>query len=158
MGCPHLYESQWKDDDSDDPDVFLLTPIPHPIVAAELEDWQIWLRWERAHHLGETNQDTHPALPEDRPRHEELASELTRHLVTNPTCAVAVNGESDWPRQTRRTSRGGNWKYGGNQSSLAAANFGLQPIWPSPFLPPKLCHHGVAGHVAEPRAVRQRPE
>jgi hypothetical protein len=93
MGRPHLYESQWKDIDTEDPDVFFLTPISPHVVAAALEDWQIWLRWERAHHLGETNQDTHPALAEDRQRHQELASERTSRLVTDPTCAVAANGE-----------------------------------------------------------------
>jgi hypothetical protein len=34
-----------------------------------------------------------------------------------------------------------------------AANAGLQTAWPASFVPCKLCHHGVAGHAAEPWSV-----
>lgn len=34
-----------------------------------------------------------------------------------------------------------------------AANSGVQPTWLAAFLPTKLCHHGVAGHAAEPWSV-----
>jgi hypothetical protein len=41
-----------------------------------LEHWDIWLRWESAFHEGRTTLETHPALPEDRARHEELQALL----------------------------------------------------------------------------------
>lgn len=34
-----------------------------------------------------------------------------------------------------------------------APNSGLQPTWPAALPPSKLCHHGVAGHAAEPWSV-----
>jgi hypothetical protein len=47
-------------------------PIDEEVFRLALEDWAIWLRWERAFHAGRTPQVTHPALPQDRERHEEL--------------------------------------------------------------------------------------
>jgi hypothetical protein len=35
-------------------------------------------------------------------------------------------------------------------------NSGLQPTWPAALLPSELCHHGVAGHAAEPWSVRRQ--
>jgi hypothetical protein len=32
-------------------------------------------------------------------------------------------------------------------------NSGLQPMWPAAFLRSELCHHGVAGHAAQPWSV-----
>lgn len=38
---------------------------------------------------------------------------------------------------------------------LRQPNSRLQPTWPAAFLRCKLYHHGVAGHAAEPWAVRR---
>lgn len=46
-----------------------------------LEDWAIWRRWEEAFHAGQTTSDTHPALPADRARHDELTAVLTERLA-----------------------------------------------------------------------------
>ena len=58
-----------------------------------MEDWAIWLRWEEAFHLGQTSQESTPALPEDRSRHEVLVERLTRELVSDPTSATHAHGE-----------------------------------------------------------------
>jgi hypothetical protein len=94
-GQPHLYESEWKDIDGDSgsDDSFLLTPLPQDAVEAALEDWAIWLRWEEAFHQGRTGQETHPALPEDRIRHEALAETLRAALATRPGSAVRARAE-----------------------------------------------------------------
>jgi hypothetical protein len=89
-GTAHLYESEW----SADPDnyVFRLSPVDQGTLELVLEDWQIWLRWERAYHDGTEPQETHPALPIDRARHEELKGLLSSRLLTalEPVCALAT--------------------------------------------------------------------
>ena len=92
-GIPHLYESKWSDLGDDFEDSFLLTPINQDVFDAALEDWAIWLRWEEAFHRGEAPQESHPALPADRLRHEELEKQLAGQLVTNPASAIEAHGE-----------------------------------------------------------------
>ena len=41
-----------------------------------IEDWQIWCRWKKAFDRGETSNETHPALPADKMRHQELERAL----------------------------------------------------------------------------------
>jgi len=90
QGVPHLYESKWNDIDDEYEDSFLLTPLAPALVDAALEDWAIWLRWEEAFHRGQATQETHPALPADRARHEVLRERLTRDLITDPATAVTA--------------------------------------------------------------------
>lgn len=89
-GNPHLFESEWKDGEDLATDSFLLTPIDSNTLALALEDWAIWRRWETAFHQGRATHEFHPALPEDRARHEELKKLLAEHLVTDPARAVRV--------------------------------------------------------------------
>jgi hypothetical protein len=82
-GEPHLFESEFADiEDADD--VFVLSPVSDETFRLALEKWQIWRRWERAFHAGETPMDTHPALPEDRKRWEELQRLLIDAGVVYP--------------------------------------------------------------------------
>lgn len=92
-GRSHLYESQYVDIDSDAEDEFLLTPLSPDVVEAAVEDWAIWLRWQEAFHRGHGQQDTHPALPVDRARHEELAARLARKLKGDPASGIRAHGE-----------------------------------------------------------------
>lgn len=92
-GKPHFYESEWDDEASDYASTFLLTPVADDLLPLALEDCQIWLRWQVAFREGRTTQETHPALPEDRDRHEELKTELTDRLATNPDRAVRARGD-----------------------------------------------------------------
>lgn len=80
-GRPHVYRSlfvnlgrdangQWLED------VFVLKPIDQEMLALVLEDWGIWLRWESAFKAGAAPHDSHPALPADRARHDEIWPKL----------------------------------------------------------------------------------
>lgn len=80
-GRPHVFESCWSDIDSDDDDVFVLSPISGEVFSAAIEDREIWTRWEAAYKNGKTTMETHPALPEDRVRHAALAIILSERLV-----------------------------------------------------------------------------
>ena len=97
-GTPHLYERQFDQADDDDrADVYLLTPVDAETFALAMEDWVIWRRLETAFHAGrltfEQFRQTHPALPEDRPRHEHVGPLLEARLRTDPGRAVRVRGE-----------------------------------------------------------------
>jgi hypothetical protein len=81
-GQPHVYRSLALDIDSNDADdLFVLQPIDSDTLTAILEDWRIWERWQSAHLAGVVSSDTHPALPEDRIRHEKLKRVLDERLA-----------------------------------------------------------------------------
>jgi hypothetical protein len=92
-GNPHLYESLWSDIDSDQEDTFLLMPITAETFELAHEAWEIWRRWEIAFHEGRTSADTHPALPDERTRSDEIKQELNKRLVMDESqafCAKAT--------------------------------------------------------------------
>lgn len=91
LGAPHLFESTFNDIDDEHGDEFLLWPLSPESVAIALEDWEIWRRWERAFQSGKADRDSHPALPEDRERHDELQTLLVQHRL-QPESADARPG------------------------------------------------------------------
>jgi hypothetical protein len=92
-GRPHLYESQWDDDADNYASTFVLTPVNDDVFRLALEDWAIWRRWETAFHEGTATQETHPALPDDRERHNELQPILAQRLVADALRGVRALGE-----------------------------------------------------------------
>lgn len=93
-GRPHAFDSEWRDfGELDVEDTFLLTPVEPSTLDLVLEGWAIWRRWETALGKGETPPETHPALPEDRERHEELQRMLEGRLDVDPSRAVRLLAE-----------------------------------------------------------------
>lgn len=95
-GRPHLYESEWDDLADNYASTFRLSPVTPEVLALALEDWAIWERWLAAFNAGETTQDTHPALPADRARHEELQRALHGRLQVDPETYVRARGDFEW--------------------------------------------------------------
>ncbi len=91
-GAPHFYESQFLDQDDEFDDVFELRPIDGETLSLALEDWSIWLRWEVAFYAKATSIDTHPALPADRARHEEIIRVLAPRIASLPGPRVRARG------------------------------------------------------------------
>lgn len=111
LGKPHLYECEFDGAQDDYSDRYLLTPISEETFRLALEDWEIWKRWESAYHAGKADISSHPALPDDRARHEELRLILDKELVTDTHKAIvrigkfeAVRGQ-DLPRGVIRPLR-----------------------------------------------------
>lgn len=96
-GTPHYYESQWDDLNDDWQDSYLLWSVPAETFTLALESWWIWLRWETAFYAGDTNQDTHPALPDERKRHDELEASLAGRFPPAPTERVAAEAKFEAP-------------------------------------------------------------
>jgi hypothetical protein len=88
QGFPHFYECVFDATQDDYSDLYQLTPIDEQVFQLALEDWGIWKRWEAAYHSGQTDLETHPALPKDRSRHEELKSILDIALQSSPKAII----------------------------------------------------------------------
>jgi len=71
-GVPHIYEAEFDHSSDEYGDTYFVSPVDQSLLALVLEDWEIWLRWDAAFKRGEVSVDSHPALPQDRERHEAL--------------------------------------------------------------------------------------
>ena len=91
-GQPHFYDCIFSDARGDYSDLFRLTPIPIDVLELAKEDWAIWERWEAAFHAGRVTMTSHPALPEERARHEEIDAVLNRVLKTDNDNCIIRNG------------------------------------------------------------------
>jgi hypothetical protein len=87
-GKPHIYQSEFSDAEDDYTGRFWLMPIGQELFSLIMEDWAIWLRWEAAFQHGKATLQTHPALPEDRPRHDELRQAIGDQLQADPEHSV----------------------------------------------------------------------
>jgi len=92
-GTPHYYERQFDDDADEWSDIYWLTPIDDETFVLAMEAWQIWRRWQMAFHQNQTTLATHPALPADRARADELTKVLNHRLVVDERRALAARGK-----------------------------------------------------------------
>jgi hypothetical protein len=83
QGEPHFFECTFNEAKDDYTELFRLTPLDAEAFRLAMEDWNIWRRRELAFHTGEADISTHPALPREAGRHEELKRVLEKSLVTN---------------------------------------------------------------------------
>ena len=92
-GLPHIYDSPFSESKDDFEDYFLVSPIDAELLALVLEDWEIWIRWSGAFNRGDASRDTHPALPEDRARHDELKNMIGTRFQINPVNSRKLMGK-----------------------------------------------------------------
>jgi hypothetical protein len=83
-GVPHIYEAEFDHSTGEYGDTYFLSPIEAELLALVLEDWAIWCRWNAAFKRGEVTLESHPALPNERMRHEELKRAIGSRLKTDP--------------------------------------------------------------------------
>jgi len=100
-GKPHYYETHWDEGEDDWSEIYLLKPLDAETFALAMESWEIWLRWERAFKEGKTTQETHPALPEERQRRNELEKILAERLVVSPETSVQATAEFAYGEPTK---------------------------------------------------------
>jgi hypothetical protein len=91
-GQPHYYECLF-DESLGYTSTYLLHPIDAETLRLALEDWEIWERWDAARKEGRVDLETHPALPEDRARHDEIEAMLKKKLVIDPACDVKAEAD-----------------------------------------------------------------
>lgn len=92
-GVPHAYLSIWLDDAEDWDPAYRLWPVSPEVLALAQENWGIWERWQDAFCADETTEETHPALPADAPRHEEIEPVIMAFLDTAPADARRALGD-----------------------------------------------------------------
>ncbi|HXT86201.1 MAG TPA: hypothetical protein VN745_04180 [Verrucomicrobiae bacterium] len=92
-GEPHLYECIFDESKRNYSELFRLSPIDAQIFQMALEDWEIFRRWELPYHTGKIDATTHPALPNEKQRHQELQSVLLDALVLDPHKSITCIGE-----------------------------------------------------------------
>ncbi len=90
---PHVYECVFDDRLDEWSWFYLLKLIDPETLRVVMERWQIWIRWEEAHHTGRTTMSTHPALPADRPRWLQLTRILDSKLEVSASSDLAANAE-----------------------------------------------------------------
>jgi hypothetical protein len=91
-GRPHAYDAPFNYWEESHADLYVLRAVDEETFRLALEDWEIWLRWEAAFYAGTTTRDTHPALPAERARHDELARSLEARLAALAGPAIRVRG------------------------------------------------------------------
>jgi hypothetical protein len=91
-GQPHHYERIFDETSDEWSNTFILIPLDNETFQLLLEDWEIWSRWSRAQRSGKVRLDSHPALPEDRGRFEEITEIITRKLAGHPEQRKKVAG------------------------------------------------------------------
>ena len=95
-GEPHFYDCIFDEARSDYSNLYRLTPVSPQIFELAREYWAIWERWESAFKEGQTTQESHPALPQDRMRHEEIKAVLDAAPRTDQANCVAQMGSFKW--------------------------------------------------------------
>jgi hypothetical protein len=118
-GIPHIYSSPFDISRDDFLEYYLVSPIDPELLKLVLEDWEIWIRWSDAFDRGKTSRNTHPSLPEDRVRHEEIVRLIGGKLI------VDILRERKLYARFRRVASGWNgfeveWSENANLSSLDA--------------------------------------
>jgi hypothetical protein len=91
-GRPHYYKCLFDEQADEWSSIFVLKFLDKETFDLALEAWSIWLRWEAAYHKGKVKLASHPALPQDKARHEEIAKILTDKLAVNPLKDLRVEG------------------------------------------------------------------
>jgi hypothetical protein len=79
-GSPHHFQCEFDREADEYGDEYCLTPISASTLNSATEKWQTWLRWKSAFKACRASLDTHPALPDDRGRYEQLQSEISKAI------------------------------------------------------------------------------
>lgn len=92
-GVPHIYSSPFNTLKDDFEDFYLVSLIDRGLFELVLEDWDIWMRWSDVFDKREAPKETHPALPQDRPRHDELVCLIGALLNIDLANAKKLNAD-----------------------------------------------------------------
>jgi hypothetical protein len=91
-GVPHVYEAEFDHSQDEYGDTYFAAPVDENLLALVLEDWEIWLRWNSAFKRSEVSIESHPALPQDRERHEALKVAIGDRMRVDRADAKRLKG------------------------------------------------------------------
>ena len=92
QGMPHAFRRMFDYQRDEYSDIYQLKPIDADTLRLALEQWGIWLRWQTAFHRGEVGQESHPALPAERDRYDQLKRILAPALEVPEDSALKAIG------------------------------------------------------------------
>jgi hypothetical protein len=94
QGKPHFYERIFDSAIDDYSDMYRLTPVDDRTFRLAMEAWGIWCRWEVAFDTGRARMESHPALPQDAARHQQLNDILDKALQSSPSAITRTENFS----------------------------------------------------------------
>lgn len=104
-GHPHVFESRFDEEKDYYTEWYELRPIDEETLRLSLEAWEIWLRWADAHDRGLVGIETHPALPAERARRDELRALLEPRMAAATTSSVRAIATFRQPPGDARPTR-----------------------------------------------------
>ena len=82
LGNPHHFEQDWSCSDwQEDFPTFQLKPITEAVFADAVEQSEIFCRWEEKFHRGEVPRDSHPRMPGQNAKYQELEERLQAAII-----------------------------------------------------------------------------
>jgi hypothetical protein len=79
QGEPHYFECP-EDESIGYSSYYYLRKIDEEAFRLALEDYEIWKRWKAAFDAGKATLESHPCLPSEKERHDELSAYLEERL------------------------------------------------------------------------------
>jgi hypothetical protein len=95
-GRPHWHKCEFNEAADEYEEAYQLAPLPNDILAAAVERQTIFLAWHAAYKAGQTDRSTHPALPDQRARCDELSS-IVGGFVKDAD--FRINAKAMWSHQ-----------------------------------------------------------
>ena len=92
-GVPHIYDREFDHNADEYSDTYFVSAITEELLALVLEDWEIWLRWHDAYKRHEVSLETHPALLDERERHDAIALAIGNRMQSNPAESKRLKAE-----------------------------------------------------------------
>jgi hypothetical protein len=91
-GIPHVFECQFSEADDEWTDLFWLREVDERLFTLAEEQHAIFSRWRAEFAAGATTLETHPALPSDRPRYDELTALIGDGFAVQPEHSKVLRG------------------------------------------------------------------
>ncbi len=91
-GAPHCFWLLFDTANDDWSEVYLLHPLNEDTLTLALEQYAIFLRWRRKFDDGIATLGSHPVLPQERQRFDEITDVLYNRLRFTPDHCIAAVG------------------------------------------------------------------
>ena len=82
-GLPHAFAGKFDDDLQDWSEFYHLKPLTDEQFRLVMTYWQIWTNWLAAYKAGDVALDTHPALPNEKALHDQIAPAVEAALTVD---------------------------------------------------------------------------
>ncbi|MCC7248578.1 MAG: hypothetical protein IT473_08140 [Lysobacter sp.] len=106
-GVPHRFLSNFDESDTDPSGTFLVFPIDSDMLALEIEQWRIFVSWNKRYEAGEENLSPHPGTGGVDARWDELEMLLTESRQRTPSDARSANAAFSWLDREERYAEDG---------------------------------------------------